>query len=79
LPFGEATTRIDDGNAAIADHKTDVRNLLTFKYDGSMPGPNVNTRSHLHDLSRFRAVCRRPYIDRAAGNRAKYASQLYRQ
>ena len=55
LPLGDATTGIDHGYAALTDHKTDVRDLLTFKYDGSMPGPNVNTGSYLHDLSRFRA------------------------
>ena len=52
LPFCEAAACIDYGNTAISDHKTDVRNMVAFKYDCSMPGPDVYTWSHLHNLSR---------------------------
>jgi hypothetical protein len=43
MPFGNATTGIDYRNTALADHETNVRNLVTFKYDRSMAEPYVNT------------------------------------
>ena len=43
------------GDAAAADDKTDVCNLVTFKGNGKLPRAHVNAGSDLDDLGRRHA------------------------